>query len=56
MYHCNLFTGKKYYLRLFLTIVQRAKSFQDLYIVNKILHYTFQTTYITGGLLEGDQE
>lgn len=54
MYHCNLFPNKRYYLRLLLTVVQGVKSFQDLRTVNRILHFTFQATYITCGLLEDD--
>lgn len=32
MYYCNLFTDKRYYLRLLLSTVQRAKSLKDLHI------------------------
>ena len=56
MYHCNPFAGARYYLRLLLTVVRGAKSFQDLRTVNGILHYTFQATCVARGLLEDDRE
>lgn len=54
MYYCNLFAGKRYYFRLFFTIVPEAKFFQDLHIVNGLLHFTFQAIYITCNLLKDD--
>ena len=54
IYHCNPFAGERYYLRLLLTIVRGAKSFQDLCTVNGVLHSTFQATCVARGLLEDD--
>lgn len=54
MYYCNSFVEERYYLRLLLIIIQGAQSFQHLCIVDRILHLTFQATYITWGLLEND--
>ena len=41
MYYYNYFASERYYLKLLLIVIRGAKFFQDLYIVNKILHYTF---------------
>lgn len=56
MYHCNPFAGERYYLRLLLTVVRGAKSFQDLRTVDGILYPTFQATCLARDLLEDDQE
>ena len=46
IYHCNPFTGERYYLKLFLTVVRGARSFEHLRTVEKILYPTFQTTCV----------
>lgn len=56
MYHYNPFASEKYYLRLLLTVVRDAWSFEHLRMVEGILHPTFQTTCIARGLLEDDCE
>ncbi|KAH0611538.1 uncharacterized protein H6S33_010803 [Morchella sextelata] len=56
MYHCNPVMGEKYYLRLLLTAVRGAKSFEHLRTVGNILHPTFKAACIALGLLEDDQE
>ena len=54
MYHCNLFTSERYYLRLLLIVVQGTRFFEYLRMVKGILHLTFHATYVTQGLLEND--
>ena len=56
MYHCNPFAGERYYLRLLLTVVRGARSFEHLRTVEGILHPTFQATCVARGLLEDDRE
>ena len=56
MYHCNPFAGERYYLRLLLTVVRAARSFQHLHTVEGILHPTFQATCVARGLLEDNCE
>ena len=56
MYHCNPFIGEKYYLRLLLTIVCGAKSFEYLRTVRGITYRTFREACSALGLLEDDQE
>ena len=54
MYYCNPFAGERYYLRLLLTVIRGAQSFQHLRTVDGILHPTFQATCVARGLLEDD--
>jgi len=48
--------GERYYLRLLLTVVRRAKSFQDLRTVDGIQYETFKGPCIAFSLLEDDGE
>lgn len=43
IYHCNPIMGEKYYLRLLLTIVRGAQSYEFLRTVHSILHPTLKT-------------
>ena len=52
----NPFADERYYLRLLFIIMQRAKSFQDLRTINRILYPTFQATCVARGLLQNDRE
>lgn len=56
MYHCNPFAGERYYLRLLLTVVRGARSFEHLRMVEVISHPTFQAACVARGLLENDNE
>ena len=56
MYHYNPFAGERYYLRLLLTVIRGARSFEHLRTVEGILHPTFQATCVARGLLEDDRE
>ncbi|KAH0603160.1 uncharacterized protein H6S33_008164 [Morchella sextelata] len=56
MYHCNPMMGEKYYLRLLLTVVRGAKSFDDLRTVVGALQRTFKAACLALGLLEDDRE
>lgn len=56
MYHCNPISGERYYLRLLLTTVRGAQSFEELYFVNGIRHPTYHAACIARGLAENDRE
>ena len=56
MYHCNLFNGERYYLRLLLTVVRGPQSFEALRTINGDLYPTFKAACIALGLLEDDSE
>ena len=49
-------SGERFYLRLLLTIVRGATSFEDLRTVNNVLHDTFKSACVARGLLEDDEE
>jgi len=48
--------GEKYYLRLLLTVVAGAKSFQHLRTVRGVTYRTFREACSARGLIEDDQE
>lgn len=48
--------GEKYYLRMLLTIVRDAKSYESLRTVHCVVHSTFQAACIAQGLLQDDKE
>ena len=56
IYHCNPIMGEKYYLRLLLTVVRGAQSYESLRTVHDTLHGTFKAACIALGLLEDDEE
>ena len=56
MYHCSPFAGEKYYLRLLLTVVRGATSFEHIRTVHGVQHNTFQAACQALGLLEDDTE
>ncbi|KAH0614326.1 uncharacterized protein H6S33_006212 [Morchella sextelata] len=56
MWHCNPMMGEKYYMRLLLTVIPGAKSFDYLKTVNNVLYPTFKAACIALGLLDDDQE
>jgi len=47
---------EKHYLRLFLTTVQDAQSFNDICIVDEVLHLTYHFICTALHLLEDDDE
>ena len=49
-------SGERFYLRLLLTAVPGAKSFNDIRMVNGVEHSTFQAVCAAKGLLQGDEE
>ena len=48
--------GERYYLRLLLTTVRGATSFEDLRTIDDVLHPNFKSACIALGLLETDEE
>ena len=56
IYHCTPIMGEKYYLRLLLTVVRGAQSYELLRTVEGILHATFKSACIAHGLLGDDEE
>ena len=54
--HCTPIMGEKYYLRLLLTIVRGAQSYELLRTVKERLHAIFKGACIAHGLLEDDAE
>ena len=56
MYSASPFMGERYYVRLLLTVVRGATSFQHLRTVDGIVYPTFKGACIALGLLEDDGE
>ncbi|QRV79981.1 ATP-dependent DNA helicase PIF1 [Ceratobasidium sp. AG-Ba] len=56
MYFVGPNQGPKFYLRLLLTVVKGATSFEELRTYRHIIHPTFQACCIARGLLEDDGE
>ena len=56
IYACSPMAGKKYYLRMLLTVVPGPQSFEDLRTVDGVMYSTFQAACSARGLLEDDQE
>ena len=56
MYHAHPTSGERFYLRLLLTCVKGATSFDDLYWFEGTHHDTFREACIARGLLENDHE
>ena len=56
MYYVHPTSGERFYLRLLLTAVKGAISFEHLRTVNGVLYPTFKTACIALGLLEDDNE
>ncbi|XP_028114888.1 uncharacterized protein LOC114312792 [Camellia sinensis] len=56
MYFASPNCGKRFYLRLLLTVVKGPRSFQCLRTVNNVLHETFKSACVARGLLEDDEE
>jgi len=54
MYSASPFQGERYYLRLLLTVVRGAKSFENRRTVDGIVYPTFKAECIALGLLEDD--
>ena len=56
MYHAHPTSGEHFYLRLLLTSVKGATSFDDLYTFEGIRHPSFREACIAHGLLDDDRE
>jgi hypothetical protein len=56
MYHAYPTSGERFYLRLLLTTVPGATSFENLHTFEGTLHPTFKDACIAHGLLEDDSE
>jgi hypothetical protein len=56
MYAASPFMGERYYLRLLLTVVRGATSFENLKTVEGVVYPTFKGACIALGLLEDDGE
>ncbi len=56
MYQAAPSSGKQFYLRLLLTAVTGAQSFQHLHTINNVECATFKEACIAMGLLENDNE
>ena len=56
MYFASPAQGERFYLRLLLTVVAGAQSFEDLRRFNGILHPTYKDACNSRGLLEDDRE
>jgi hypothetical protein len=56
MYHAHPTSGERFYLRLLLTCVKGATSFEDLYTFEHVHHGSFREACIARGLLDDDRE
>ncbi len=56
MYHFTSMQKEKHYLRLLLTTVRDARSFNDLRIVNEVLHLIYRSACITLRLLKDNDK
>jgi len=56
MYAASRFMGQRYYLRILLTVVRGATSFEHLRTVDRVVHQTFKAACIALRLLEDDGE
>ena len=56
MYFVHPAAGEQYYLRMLLSIVCGATSFENLRTVNGITYPTFKEACIALGLLQNDEE
>jgi len=56
MYHFTSMQKEKHYLRLFLTTVQDIQSFNDICIVDEVLHLTYHFICTALHLLEDDDK
>ncbi|XP_026396034.1 uncharacterized protein LOC113290665 [Papaver somniferum] len=56
MYFVSPSVGELFYLRLLLTVVAGARSFEHLRTVNGVLHPTYKKACVELGLLESDAE
>ena len=56
MYHAHPTSGERFYLRLLLTSVRGATSFEDLYTFEGVRHPSFREACIARGLLDDDHE
>ena len=56
MYTVHPNAGEKFYLRLLLTSVRGATSFENLRTVDRVLYPTFKEACLHRGLLEDDDE
>ena len=56
MYYAHPTTGERFYLRLLLTVVKGATSYEDLHSFEGILYPTFREACIARDLLEDDNE
>jgi hypothetical protein len=54
--YCTPTCGERFYLRLLLTVVSGAKSFEDLRTVNDIEYPTFKEACLVLHLIEDDRE
>ena len=56
MYFASPNSGKRFYLRLLLTVVKGPTSFDNLRMVNGVMYNTFKSACVARGLLEDDGE
>ena len=56
MYYAHPTSGERFYVRLLLTVVKGAKSFEDLRTFEGTVYPTFKAACIAHGLLEDDAE
>ncbi len=56
MYFVHVASSERVYLRLHLTVVAGATSFENLRTIDGVVYPTFQAAYGAMGLLQDDQE
>ena len=56
MYYCSPITSERFYLRLLLTVIPGATSFEHLRTVAGTIYPTFQAACVALGLLNDDRE
>ena len=56
MYFVGPSGGERFYLRMLLTIVKGAMSFEDLRTYDGVVHQNFKSTCIARGLLDSDDQ
>ncbi len=56
MYCFILIQKEKHYLRFLLTIIRDTRSFNDLRIVNEVLHFIYRSVHIILRLLKDNDK
>jgi hypothetical protein len=56
IYYAHPGSGERFYMRMLLNVIKGPRSFQEIRIVNNVLHPTFRSACYALGLLDDDKE